>query len=102
MDIVATHADDLIELAYVRAVAGDPEGAHLLLSKLGPSLWGMQAFYRSVVHAVLGEREAALTWLRTAAERGWKEPPDSAWYVEFRALEGDAEYEALRTLMTLR
>lgn len=60
----------------------------------GLNAWG-PAYELAAIHAVLGQRPEALTWLRRAAERGWREAHLAEIDVMLQSLSGDPEYERI-------
>src|SRR3989304_402591 len=60
----------------------------------GLNAWG-PAYELAAIHAVLGRRPEALTWLRRAVERGWREAHLAEIDVMLQTLSGDPEYERI-------
>jgi tetratricopeptide (TPR) repeat protein len=79
----------LPELGYAYAAAGDTAKARSILRELGKlySAGNVSAYYVAEVHAGLGERDSALTWLERASENG-------AGHLSF--LRANSAWDALR------
>jgi len=91
-------------LGFVLWQQGDPAAAQSLLDERiairtkedeeGLNAWG-PAYELAAIHAVLGRRPEALTWLRRAVERGWREAHLAEIDVMLQTLSGDPEYERI-------
>jgi len=86
---------DPIGFAYVRAAAGEREAALRLLDAYEFPWHPLDLYRRARVHAVLGDKQAALRWLRRAAKKGLRLPAGAAPDPEFVPFAKDAGFGAL-------
>ncbi len=80
--------------AYFAAVAGEDERARELLAIAGSGWSAVPSFDRARIHAVLGEKNEALTWLTRALEKGY--PRINLIDPEIQLLAGHAGFEKLQ------
>jgi tetratricopeptide (TPR) repeat protein len=81
-----------LNLAYCLAAAGKPERAREVLARKDYSRFG---YLVAQIHAVIGDRDAAVRAFAKAVDGGIFLPPNSALEPDFRELEEDAEFRAL-------
>jgi TolB-like protein/Flp pilus assembly protein TadD len=91
--------DDSVPLlsAYLWAARGERDRIDPSVFAVRPeqSFDGDQAYWTSNVYALLGEKEAALAWLRRAVELGNHNYPFFRRNRNFDRLRGDPDYEAI-------
>ncbi len=83
--------------AYLFASKGDRRRIEPWILELRPeqSADGDQAYWIGGIRALLGEKEASLTWLRRAAALGNHNYPWFARDKNYDRLRGDADYERI-------
>jgi len=95
--LLPTEPDEVrARIAHLLAVSGQPDAARRMLASLehpGPGQLPPNAFDVALVHAALGEKDAAFAWL----ERGYRQKSISAIKVHpmLDPLRGDPRYQAL-------
>ena len=95
------HGDEL-EFAYICTFADRPEEAQAWLAK-GESLDGADdAFKRARVFAALGDRESALRWVETAAEKGHREAAQRPSEPAFDFVKDDPRFVTSMARMVIR
>jgi tetratricopeptide (TPR) repeat protein len=82
-------------LAFVCAAGGESERARELLpgAERGAAADGTFTFWVAKVHALLGDRAAAIDWIRRAARLGWWDAPWLRRDPVLAPLAGDPEFE---------
>ena len=95
LEVVPGHPRPLFDLAYAHAVARDPHGARRAFARADSS-HGHYAVYRALLHATLGERDAAFAWFDRVRE--WPLPSLVTLNCEPRlaALRADARFHRIR------
>jgi tetratricopeptide (TPR) repeat protein len=91
----APEGQDPLDFAYLCAAAGRRERAAGLLAEFNRTWDGKTSYVRARIHAVLGDPESALRWLRQAVEGGYRRPGCAVPDPDFAPLADDPGYRAL-------
>lgn len=103
--VAIRHTDDprspeaALAEAYLRAVAGDEEGAVGALARDTRTWVALTAFTRARIHAVLGQTDRAFEWLEKAIELGYRRHPNLAPDPDLAVLASDPRWPDLERRM---
>lgn len=100
LEVVPSHPRPRIDLAYAYAVAGEPDSARAAFAR-ADTAHAHYAVYRALLHAVLGERDAAFAWFERVGE--WPLPSLVTLNCEPRlaSLRADPRFEAVRARLDM-